>query len=63
MRQTVRAALYGKALPLALAAMVLTVLFLPDVLTITLGGIKAFFATGIHAFHGRALRGNAGPLP
>jgi hypothetical protein len=50
-RQTVRAALYAKALPLALAAIVLTGLFLPDVLTITCGGIKAFRSTGINAFH------------
>ena len=50
-RQTVRAALYAKALPLALAAIVLTALFLPDALTITLSGVRAFRAAGVNAFH------------
>jgi hypothetical protein len=50
-RQTVRAALYGKALPLALAAIVLTILFLPDALTIALGGLNALKTAGCVAFH------------
>jgi hypothetical protein len=49
-RQRVRAALYGKALPLALAAVVLTGLFLPDALTIALSALKALKLAGCDAF-------------
>ena len=50
-RRTVRAALYGKALPLALAASILTALFLPDALAIARRGLSSFIALGCNAFH------------
>jgi hypothetical protein len=50
-RQAVRAALYGKALPQALAATVLTILYLPDALTIALGGLNALRTAGSVAVH------------
>jgi cytochrome c biogenesis factor len=49
-RRTVRTALYGKALPLALAATILTALFLPDALAIVRGAYSAFGALGWGAF-------------
>jgi hypothetical protein len=49
-RQMVRAALYGKALPLALAATILTVIFLPDALTIACGALGSFRSLGRSAF-------------
>jgi hypothetical protein len=49
-RRTVRAALYGKALPLALAATMLMVLFLPDALAIVRGGFSLLNALGCGAF-------------
>lgn len=49
-RRTVRAALYGKALPLALAASMLMALFLPDALAIVCGGLSLLHASGCGAF-------------
>jgi hypothetical protein len=46
----VRTALYGKALPLALAATILTVLFLPDAKTIVRGAYSLFMTLGWGAF-------------
>jgi hypothetical protein len=48
-RRTVRAALYGKALPLALAASTLMALFLPDAVTIARGGLSLLNALGCGA--------------
>jgi len=49
-RGAVRSALYGKALPLAIAAILLTIVFLPDAITIVLGGINAVRANWTNAF-------------
>lgn len=50
-RETVRATLYSKALPLAVAAIALTIVFLPDAVTIVLTGVNAVRAGGTNAFH------------
>jgi hypothetical protein len=50
-RGKVRAALYGKALPLALAASILTAVFLPDAWAIGHKGINSFCALGRNALH------------
>jgi hypothetical protein len=49
-RRTVRAALYGKALPLAFAASILMALFLPDALAIVRSGLSLLHALGCGAF-------------
>lgn len=48
-RRKVRGALCGKAFPLTLAAVVLTVLFLPDAVTIAFGGLRSVGALGLKA--------------
>jgi hypothetical protein len=50
-RRIVRAALWGKAFPLALAAIALTALFLPDALVIAAGGVGVLSAKGVGSFH------------
>lgn len=50
-RQMVRTSLYAKAFPLALAATVLTLVFLPDAVTIVRAGVNAFETAGWDAFH------------
>ena len=49
-RRTVRTALYGKALPLALAATTLTALFFPDAKTIARDAYGSFMTLGWGAF-------------
>jgi hypothetical protein len=49
-RDAVRAA-RAKALPLALASVMLTAIFLPDAITIVGSGIHAFWTLGCGAFH------------
>jgi hypothetical protein len=49
-RRMVRTALYAKALPLALAATILTALFFPDAKTIARGAYGSFMVSGWDAF-------------
>jgi hypothetical protein len=48
-RRIVWAALYGKAFPLSLAALVLTAVFLPDAVTIAFSGLRSFGTLGLKA--------------
>lgn len=49
-RKIVRGSLYGKALPLAVAASVLALLFLPDAFSIAVGGVRELVTKRCAAF-------------
>lgn len=48
-RRTVSSALYGKAVPLASAALILMAVFLPDALAIGVGALSSFNGVGVSA--------------